>query len=373
MDEKKKDLIPVAAIALFLVMIIIICAVRLSMRDKQREQEIPAETVSYTQTEETAEDGMTQTQEADAEDSVKTEETAKTENTAQVKENESDSSKQTQESDTAKNKNVIFQDHETQLSGNKITEKKENAASIPADWKIPEGSVSSNNPYAGIEGVKKTNEEMLVEMASYWEEGHMEAVEDLAGLAWYRKMSDSIVDQNTFYYYGERNASGQPHGIGLAVYADHEYYYGSWADGKRQGQGEWFKKYVYYDNDTVSDRAYQVHMYMGEWANDLPNGFGQEHVDLNMSQAAESGYYIQNVIGTFKDGLYSGEMYLTTLDNNGTQEEWNGLADMGIWSPYGSGTNKIEVPVCRNSKDEDHYLWLAVRDNKDRGITQLLE
>ena len=90
------------------------------------------------------------------------------------------------------------------------------------------------------------------------------------------------------------------------------------------------------DDDTTSDRAYREHMYAGEWKNDLPDGEGQEHYELDMSKAAKKERYIQNVIGTFRSGFYSGEMYLTTLNWDGNQEEWNGFADAGIWSPLRS-------------------------------------
>lgn len=233
-------------------------------------------------------------------------------------------------------------------------------------------TISGNDPLAGAESANKTNEEMLMEMAGYWEQDNMEAVRDLAHLAWFMKMSASIADEDTFYYYGERNAQGQPEGTGIACYADNEYYYGQWADGKREGEGEWVKYYVYYDDDTTSDRAYTLHMYMGEWANDLPNGSGQEHYELDLSQAAKKDRYLQNVIGSFQDGMYSGEMYLTTLSWDGNQEEWNGLAEGGVWSPYGAATNKKEVPVCQDVDDDANYLWILVRDNQDRGIDELI-
>ena len=113
-------------------------------------------------------------------------------------------------------------------------------------------------------------------------------------------------------------------------------------------------------------------MYAGEWKNDLPDGEGQEHYELDMSKAAKKERYIQNVIGTFRSGFYSGEMYLTTLNWDGNQEEWNGFADAGIWSPYGAGSNRKEVPVCQDVDDDNNYLWLSVRDNKDRGIYELM-
>ena len=343
MTDKKKDLIPIAAIAIFLVIIIILCVVRLQARNGGREvQSEILETVTETAGEENVLETVTvsdeETSAESAEESTKSAEVALEEN-AGVKESVQNETRK----DAGETKKPV--------SGR---------------------TISGNDPFAGAESVNKTNQEMLMEMAGYWEENNMEAVDDLAHLAWFMKMSASIVDTDTFYYYGERNASGQPQGTGIACYADNAYYYGEWVGGKREGTGEWVKFYVYYDDDTTSDRAYKLQMYMGEWANDMPNGEGQQHYDLDMSKAANQTRYLQNMIGTFKDGLYSGEMYMTTLNWDGNQEEWNGVADNGIWSPYGAATNKKEVPICQDVDDEDNYLWLAVSQNKDRGIAELM-
>lgn len=345
MDDKKRDLIPIAAIAIFLVIIIILCVVRLNERkntDAQNEAPL-TESVEILESTETDTETETQTQTV-----TETERTT----ASLVKKDE--------------------KEQETESIENEVPSGKGKTTATDTKKAETARTISGNDPFAAAEGVNKTNEEMLMEMSAYWEEGNQKAVDDLANLAWFMKMSDSIRDEDTFYYYGERNAAGQPEGTGIACYADNAYYYGQWVGGKREGTGKWIRYYVYYDNDVTSDRAYTVHMYMGEWANDMPNGEGQEHYDLDMSKAARNDRYLQNVIGTFKDGLYSGEMYLTTLDPNGKQEEWNGLAEEGIWSPYGAATNKKEVPVCRDTTNDDNYLWIMVKNNKDRGIEELV-
>lgn len=335
MFDKKKDLIPIAAIAVFLVIILILCAVRLSKRN-QKDDVLSAETVSV--------------------------ETVGTED-----ETQSETERETDPSRTS----AVGEESTGKKTENEIPAGKEKEDTKDPSLQTAVRTISGNDPLAGAEGVNKTNEEMLVEMSSFWEQGNMEAVDDLAHLPWFMKMSAGIVDEDTFYYYGERNEQGQPNGLGIACYAQNEYYYGNWVNGVREGSGEWMKFYIYYDDDTVSDRAYQLHMYRGEWAADLPNGTGQEHYDLDISQAARQDRYIQNVIGTFSDGLYSGEMYLTTMSSDGNQEEWNGIADEGVWSPYGAATNKRELPVCQDVDDESNYLWIATRNNKNRGIDEL--
>lgn len=353
MDDKKRDLIPVAAIAIFLIIIIILCVVRLNARKSTEGENAAQMTESVKMIEETK-------TETESETDTGSEGPAKSQSDSASKQKKEEG--QTQEST------------ENQLPSGKEKNSTESdkTAAEKTDKTAAAKTISGNDPFAGAESAGKTNEEMLMEMSAYWEQDNMNAVWDLAHLAWYMKMSASIADEDTFYYYGERNAQGQPQGTGIACYADNSYYYGQWSGGKREGQGEWVKYYVYYDDDTTSDRAYRLHMYMGEWANDMPNGDGQEHYELDLGQAARKDRYLQNVIGTFHDGLYSGEMYLTTLNWDGNQEEWNGFADEGIWSPYGAATGKKEVPVCQDVDDDSNYLWIEVRNNKNRGIGELL-
>lgn len=347
MEDKKKDLIPVAAIALFLVIIIILCVVRL----QEKKADVSGDVSAAQGTETVA------TVQEPAAESGKAEEARNTEKETQAEQTGQDAAA---ESDAGTERESIA----NRIPSGKSKENKPAGASVR--------TISGNDPFAGADSSNKSNEQMLLEMAAYWEQDNMEAVEDLAMLAWYMKMSASIADEDTFYYYGERNDEGQPQGKGIACYADNAYYYGEWESGKRSGQGDWVHYYVYYDDDTASDRAYKMHMYMGEWAEDMPNGEGQEHYELDMAHAAKKERYIQNVIGTFQNGRYSGEMYLTTLNWDGNQEEWNGVADSGIWNPYGAGTNEKEVPVCRDVDDDNNYLWISVRDNKEQGIGELM-
>lgn len=201
MEDKKKDLIPVAAIALFLVIIIILCVVRL--QEKKADVNGGAEAVQGMET-------VTAVQET-ASESKETEEGYKTEDGTQAKPEESAEAAQ----DAAETESESIAN---QLPSGKPKENKTAGASMR--------TISGNDPFAGADSANKSNEQMLLEMAAYWEQDNMEAVEDLAMLAWYMKMSASIADEDTFYYYGERNDEGQPQGKGIACYADNAYYYG---------------------------------------------------------------------------------------------------------------------------------------------------
>ncbi|MDE7248738.1 MAG: hypothetical protein K2N82_02410 [Lachnospiraceae bacterium] len=87
--------------------------------------------------------------------------------------------------------------------------------------------------------VSYNRDEQLKEMMTYWADGNQKALDDLANLDRFKAMSWALKDTTDFYYYGERNAAGQPEGKGIAVYADNQYYYGDWKNGVRSGGGTW--------------------------------------------------------------------------------------------------------------------------------------
>ena len=64
MDDKKRDLIPVAAIALFLVIIIALCAVRLHQRRETRTEIAETESTQIWYSEEQAESAESETKDA---------------------------------------------------------------------------------------------------------------------------------------------------------------------------------------------------------------------------------------------------------------------------------------------------------------------
>ena len=74
MDDKKRDLIPVAAIALFLVIIIALCAVRLHQRRETRAEIAETESTQIWYSEEPAESAESETKDAAESDRKKRQE-----------------------------------------------------------------------------------------------------------------------------------------------------------------------------------------------------------------------------------------------------------------------------------------------------------
>ena len=145
----------------------------------------------------------------------------------------------------------------------------------------------------------------MEEIYHYWMDYKLDAVDDLIHLPRVRTITNELKGSNDFYYYGQTDGKGKPSGSGLAVYADNTYYCGDWKDGKRHGKGMWWKIFPDKTGTINGVPGVTAHSYNGTWANDYPNGEGQEHFDFDYS-LVKGEYVITNVIGNFKDGYYDG-------------------------------------------------------------------
>ena len=214
-------------------------------------------------------------------------------------------------------------------------------------------------------------ENQLQEMASYMESNQTEAAHFLSRLPRFRYMSQMLDDTDDYYYWGEENEDGEPDGIGMAVYADNCYYYGSFEKGVRSGRGTWFQTFITGSRYSMLNNGILCHSYVGDWADDLPNGKGQEHLDIDLRYL--EARVTTNVIGTFKDGLYDGEEYLTTIEPDGNEKDWNGVAKNGVFEAAGTyqRTTAKDLPVCVSTTDSNNYIWILESVNHDQGITGL--
>lgn len=217
-----------------------------------------------------------------------------------------------------------------------------------------------------------TGEEMwqLEEIYAYWNDYQLEAVDDLIRLPRVRTMTNELSETNRFYYYGDVNGDGLPHGSGLAVYADNAYYCGEWKNGKRHGNGMWLQ--IFPDKTVTLNGIPGVmeHSYNGEWQNDYPNGEGQEHISYDKEEM-EGEYVITNVIGGFKDGYYDGSLYIMAFDKDGGTTDWEATAKKGAFNYYHERYNASgECPVWKEmiEADEDVFRWLDEPENVNWGI-----
>lgn len=212
----------------------------------------------------------------------------------------------------------------------------------------------------------------MSEMKGYWEAGNMEAVEDLAYLPRYRAASEQLAGTTKYYYFGDTDGKNRPNGKGLAMYTDNQYFYGDWKDGVRSGSGMWIKHYVYDKNAKAKESIYLKHSYTGSWSNDLPNGEGAEHFDYIDENLEANVSYNRNYIGSFQNGLYNGEIYITDYYSGGNVKEWSGTAKNGVWQPMGEKDKKGQYPIIVEKTNPDNYQWMPEKENKNQGIDGLI-
>jgi len=169
----------------------------------------------------------------------------------------------------------------------------------------------------------------------------------------------------------------------LAVYNDNCYYFGQWKESQRNGHGLWIKA-VFDDSSSID-----IEQYEGAWVNDLPNGKGvvttiRDLERLHLSEGQTTSI-ITEVMGSFKNGLYDGEIYEIWHMNDGDIHEWTPITAVdGIYqamdcvpeniksSPYyeeyiASGRKLVAV-----DKDSVADLWDSGSVNAIFGMEKIL-
>ena len=216
----------------------------------------------------------------------------------------------------------------------------------------------------------------MPELFNCWANYELDAVSDIVKLERFRKITDSLKN-NDYYYYGEKDADGKPHGKGLAVYANNTYYYGEFSHGLREGEGMWVRLFIDEPGVVGGIEGVTWHQYSGKWANDYPNGEGQENIQYaEGSDIDKESYAVQNAIGSFADGLYNGDMYIMTRIGESTID-WYGKAKKGVFEYIGEkkgykGKRAIwKAGDGYESGEEDNCRWILPADNADFGIPGL--
>ena len=256
-------------------------------------------------------------------------------------------------------------DEREELSGQEAASASPEATPTPYQEIMQKGKVDYDK-------ISFNKDEQLKEMMTYWEDNNQKALDDLAALDRYRAMSWKLKGTKDFYYYGETNANGDPAGTGIAVYADNQYYFGTWENGMRSGKGTWIHYHVH-ETESKTD-LYTYHQYTGSWKNDLPDGEGSEHYDFNMDLLEPYIGYDSNLIGTYTAGQLNGEFYLTKIYSDGDVKEWEGTADHGSWLCIdGSPDPKATTwAVQVETKDPESYFYIRPKDNKNFGVPCLI-
>lgn len=270
---------------------------------------------------------------------------------------------------------------EIALSSVQIIAKNQDAANVESQKQKKELSlygILGSEKYTPCSLTERKQEDgQLKELFEYWDAYKLDAVAELVRLERLQKVSKELEGTDKFYYYGEVDRLGRPSGKGLAVYEDNTYYCGEWKDGVRHGKGMWLEVAIYTEEYADYNLGVIEHSYSGQWSKDLPNGEGQEHfsydVYLLKQENMKDGKCITNVIGTFKDGYYDGDMYIMTIDSARRSIDWYGTCKNGVWEPIeiGSSTDAVWESSEKNSDGSPMFHYLFPQDNQNYGIMGL--
>jgi len=233
--------------------------------------------------------------------------------------------------------------------------------SEPSDEDLYEGVIDYSNVQYDI----KTN---LSEMEAYFKENNQEALRDLAYLDRFIAMSYYFKGTSDFAYYGDINENGEPNGMGIAVYADNQYYYGEWVNGVREGFGMWNHYHIHLAKNNTDIITF--HQFFGYFRNDVPDGEGQDHYEYDSDYLLANAYYITNYIGTFNNGLIDGEVYCTAIDGKDGSYEYSGTAVNGSFEYLSENRDRNKRgPVLVDKSNSDNYIWLSETENMNIGVS----
>ena len=186
-----------------------------------------------------------------------------------------------------------------------------------------------------------------------------------------RRSYSSALIETDFYsgqklYWGETDANGRPSGFGVAMCEDGGItgsifvYIGEWENGVRQGNGSYF---------GVS-RVGKINSYDGQWANDLPNGWGISYSDYIPFEISEGEFIFTagNVTnwmkheGTFVDGYYHGDFVWThhSKDYDDHDAVYTCSFDMGVGRPVEIGS--LDFTWDRMTRDRTALVPLTRED-----------
>lgn len=275
---------------------------------------------------------------------------------------------------------TVPEQEEAQDDEQESAQQKPAPAKEPEEMPVSDDFVSADGDKTAVvvdiedeNDVAYTKEFILNEALPYFADNNQDAIWDLAHLKRYVKLSAQLEGTGQYYYIGDVNANGRPEGMGLAIYEKNSYYYGGWSDGSRSGDGVWFRFYIGQRDKENAMGKYMAHSYSGNWANDLPNGQGAEHYDVDISRLKIRERILQNVVGNFTDGLYDGELYANTVDYTGNVEEWSGVTSKGVFTLWRDMSAIGECSVWRKNDDPNLCMDIDKSENKNQGIRELLK
>jgi len=154
-----------------------------------------------------------------------------------------------------------------------------------------------------------------------------ERIEDILDLLSDEDLAAYIQDEanDADLYAGQRNAVGMREGRGVCLYNRGYIYIGDYKADVRSGQGTWM-------------RVGADWVFMGAWADDAPNGYGEYYLDrtppIERQEGTTYAIHVEEK-ANYVEGLVHGTIHVSWLMDSGKTHIWdyavtNGVAGDGI-------------------------------------------
>ena len=177
---------------------------------------------------------------------------------------------------------------------------------------------------AELAAIEAAHDEVLSKVYAAFETANMDDVKDVLRTKEVMDLADEIVSEDTCYYYGDKDEEGKKHGKGVALYMDGYFYYGHFEHDQRSGTGTWMRA-VYAESSAIGS-----YIFIGQWANDLPNGSGEATSNFYKDKISAQELVKQVIKGDYKDGLENGKMSLSGATKGGAAVQYSYTSENGI-------------------------------------------
>lgn len=152
----------------------------------------------------------------------------------------------------------------------------------------------------------------------------IDAVKELLRTEEFVDLSNEIINEGGYIYYGDKNEAGDQDGKGVAVYYDGYYYYGNYKNNMRSGEGIWIRA-VYSESSSLGSYVFE-----GTFADDKPNGKGKATSYFYKDKISNGEFLVQEILGEYVNGLEEGVMSLSGKTKKGTGVKYSYTCSSGI-------------------------------------------
>jgi len=212
---------------------------------------------------------------------------------------------------------------------------------------------------------EEANNTLLVPLAELFAKDDLDGVKDIIRTDEYIAMSEEIIGDDSLYYYGEKDDSGNYNGVGVGVYKNGYYYYGEYVNNVRSGNGIWMRA-IYSASSSIGS-----YIYDGEWADNKPNGKGTATSNFFKDKIDATGLAKQVITGNYSNGLEEGKMSMVGTSKSGATYKYSYETTAGVAKKINDKDTGVKGQYYIAAGGDDVPMLMS--DNSPRGVEGFVE